>query len=89
MDEETRDKALEIICQMSDRELDQAAITRLKPLLGLPNDQMKDALHDILDDCVFYAWGSGRMIIMLDILWRACGGVEADHARLRSLRGPR
>lgn len=73
-----RDKMFDLIAGMSDRQVDPQAKTRLKALMGRPNEEIKWELLGLIDDIAFYAWTSGFEIRVLHTIWLNVGGTEEE-----------
>jgi len=86
MDIETRNKALEILCSMSDRQVDPQAKFRIRPMLIMSNEELIEPLLYLLDDCCYYSWTSDFEIMVLDHIWKQIGGKSEDMIALRSKR---
>lgn len=73
-----REEAIDLLCGMSDRALDDKAKPRLKALKGRTDEDVKDELLGIIDDCVYAAWCSDFEIQVLHTLWLQAGGTEQE-----------
>jgi hypothetical protein len=78
LDEEVRDDMLNVMCEMSDRQVDPKAKERMKLMLGRSNADIKDELLGLLDDIAFYAWTSDFEIRVLERIWFGCGGTQEE-----------
>ena len=77
-----RDEMFNILCEMSDRQVDRKVKDRLKAFLGRPNEEIKDELLGLVDDIVFYSWTSDFEIKVLEQIWCGCGGsMQELHSR--------
>lgn len=75
---EARDKMFDILCQMSDRQVDPKAKERIKALMGRPNEEIKDELLGLIDDIVYCSWTSSFEIKVLETIWMGCGGTKEE-----------
>ena len=86
---EERDKMIGILCSISDQQFDAAAKKRLSAMIGRPNEDIKDELLGLIDDCVYYSWSGGFEITTLRIIWEEIGGSPEElQARNRALNDP-
>jgi hypothetical protein len=73
-----RDEMFNILCQMSDRQVDQQVKDRLKTFMGRPNAEIKDELLGLIDDSVYCAWTSDFEIRVMDTIWMGIGGSDQE-----------
>lgn len=78
MEQKDRDEAFDLIAGMSDRQVDPQVKTRLKAMMGQPNEEIKDELLGLIDDIAFYAWTSDFEIRVLHTIWLNVGGTEEE-----------
>jgi hypothetical protein len=89
MDISQRDKIFGILCSISDQQFDASAKRRLAAMIGRPNEDIKDELLGLVDDCVYYAWSGGFEIATLRFLWEDIGGSPEElAARNAALKEP-
>ena len=73
-----RDEMFNILCQMSDRQVDKQVKCRLNTFMGRPNAEIKDELLGLIDDSVYCAWTSDFEIAVMNIIWMEIGGSEQE-----------
>lgn len=78
MTTDDRDHMFDIICQMSDSQVDPVVKTTLKEFIGKPNEEVKDPLIDLLDKIVYSALTSDFEIKVLNYIWFEIGGTEEE-----------
>lgn len=76
MSQDLRNKSIEILCKLSDRQFDPIAKNRLAALAGKPDAEAREELKAIIDMCVFGSLCSSFELKALDALWRDAGGVQ-------------
>ena len=65
---ESRDQLFNLICGGNDREVDPQVKDRLREFLGKANDEVKDPLLGLIDDCVFCSLTSDAVICCLNFI---------------------
>src|SRR4051812_45273731 len=75
-----RDETFELLCQISDQQVDAAVKRRLKAFRGRPNEEVKDELLGLIDDIVYCAWTSDFELKALYVIWLEIGGSEEELA---------
>ena len=75
---EKRDEMIDLLCQGSDRQIDDCVKPRLQALKGRANEDVKDELLGIIDDCVYAALTSDFTITAMNIMWENCGGTKQE-----------
>lgn len=78
MNIEERDHMFDLICQMSDRQVDPYVKRRLPPLKSKPNEEIKDELLGIIDAIIYCAFTSSFELTMLQIIWKDIGGTNQE-----------
>ncbi len=78
MSPEDRDEMIDALCQASDEQLDASVNPRLQSLKARANDDMKDELLGIIDDCCYASLTSDFTISLMRIIWMNCGGTEQE-----------
>ena len=73
-----RDKILNTLCCMSDRQVDDKIKPKIRALIGRSNEDIKDDLLSIIDECVYGALTSDFEIRVLNIIWQQCGGTDEE-----------
>lgn len=87
MEEAQRDELIDILCQLSERQLEPCVKPRLQAIKGRPNAEVLDEWMGIIDDCVCAAWTSDFEIRTMHMVWIRMGGTEeALTARNQLLR---
>jgi hypothetical protein len=76
MEESARDEMIDILCTMSDRQVEPCVKPRLREIKGRPNAEVLDEFMGIIDDCVFAAWTSDFEIKVMHTMWISMGGTE-------------
>ena len=80
MEADKRDEMFDMLCSMSDRQVDPQVKARLKTLKGRPNEEIKDELLGLIDDIVYCAWTSDFEIKVLNAMWEQIGGSKEQLA---------
>lgn len=78
MTESKRDEMFDIICKMSDHQVDPIVKNELKEFIGKPNEEVKDKLLILLDKIVHNALTSDFEIKILNFIWLDIGGKKED-----------
>ena len=86
MEIQDRDEMFNMICQMSDQQVDENVKRRLQKLIGRPNTDIKDELLGLIDDIAFYAWTSNFEIQALHVIWLNIGGSEEELSKRKGNR---
>lgn len=73
-----RDEIFKMLCQLSDRQFDSSLKPRVLALVGRPNEDIKDELLQIIDDCINGALCSDFEIKVLNVVWLCCGGTDEE-----------
>lgn len=73
-----RDEIFDILCQMSDRQVDRNVKDRLKKFIGRPDAEIKNELLALIDDIVYFSWTSNQEIKALEQIWFECGGSKEE-----------
>lgn len=82
---EKRDEMIGILCELSDKQFEPCAKERLKAIVGRTDNEAKDELLGLIDDCVFCAWCSNFEIKIMNILWEMSGGTPEELAERNRL----
>lgn len=80
MNIETRDNTFDIICKISDQNVDPIIKNRLHAMVGRPNEDIKDELLGLIDDIVFSSLTSDFVIQCLSTVWESIGGSKKELA---------
>ena len=70
------DSVIDLVCQGSDRQLDESVKPRLQALKD--RDDIKDELLGIIDDCAYAGLASDFTMQTLHVLWLQVGGSEEE-----------
>lgn len=85
-----RDEIFGTLCELSDRQCDPHVKDRLKTFIGRSNDDVKDELLGLIDDCVYAAWTSNfddsRMLGSIIIELMAVPVYNSDYSRSSAAR---
>jgi hypothetical protein len=85
MEESARDELIDILCKMSDRQVEPCVKPRLQAVKGRPNAEVLDEWMGIIDDCVYAAWTSDFEIKAMHMMWIGMGGTEESLAARNQL----
>ena len=82
-EENPRDKILNGLLQLSDRQFDPHAKEGVKKIIGMKdNEEARKEILFLLDECVFGSLCSDFEIRVLDILYRQAGGTDEEMKEL-------
>ena len=71
------DDSIDIICKMSNRQVDPSLIPKLKALKGRENIK-EELLETVIDPIINYSLASGFVLSVLQSLYEAMGGDIKD-----------
>jgi hypothetical protein len=81
-----RDKILDGLLHLSDRQFDPIAKEKVREIIGLPDEEAKKKLLFLVDDCVYGSLSSSFEIKVLDVLYRQAGGSDEEMEELKEER---
>jgi hypothetical protein len=82
-----RDGMIDVLCSMSDRQVDSIVKPRLQAIKGRPNSEVLDEFMGIIDDCVYSALTSDFEIRVMHVMWLNMGGTEESLTTRNQLLG--
>lgn len=81
MTSEKADEIINQLCTMSDRQLDQSMVQKLKVAYGAPVEKKVVIIAEVLDLSAHGSLASGFTMTVLDILFKELGGPNMEFER--------